>query len=142
MTRIQVPFHTEVFDMAGKLSATQAAGQVDTTATLLRKTMIRLQTEIAAKRNEVRSLSGDLDAGDDFELMAQSDSIAEVDTAEILRDLEELRAAEHALARLEAGQYGLCEACEQPIPAGRLTAQPTAVRCVACQEALEAGHSR
>lgn len=125
--------------MAVKLSAMQAARQVEVTATLLRETMARLQTEIAAKRSEVKALSGDLSAGDDFELMAQSDSIAEVDTAEILRDLEELRAAEHALARLEAGQYGLCEQCEQPIPAGRLNAQPTAVRCVACQEALEGG---
>jgi len=127
--------------MAVKLSAMQAAKQVDATATLLRKTMVRLQTEIAAKRSEVRALSGDLSAGDDFEMMAQSDSIAEVDTAEILRDLHELRAAEHALARLEAGRYGLCERCDQPIPAGRLDAQPTAVRCVACQEALEGGRS-
>jgi len=127
--------------MAVKLSAMQAAKQVDATATLLRKTMVRLQAEIAAKRSEVRGLSGDLSAGDDFEMMAQSDSIAEVDTAEILRDLHELRAAEHALARLEAGRYGQCEQCEQPIPAGRLDAQPTAVRCVACQEALEGGLS-
>ena len=39
-----------------------------------------------------------------------------------------------ALANAEAGAYGVCLACGQPIPAGRLEARPTATRCVACAD--------
>jgi len=37
-----------------------------------------------------------------------------------------------ALARLEAGTYGTCEVCGEPIPEARLEARPVARRCVAC----------
>ncbi|HET8927288.1 MAG TPA: TraR/DksA C4-type zinc finger protein [Microbacterium sp.] len=42
-----------------------------------------------------------------------------------------------SLARVEAGTYGVCVSCGQPIPAGRLEARPTATMCVACAEAAE-----
>lgn len=44
---------------------------------------------------------------------------------------------EAALARLDDGEYGLCADCEEPLPAARLRAVPTASRCVACQGAQE-----
>jgi RNA polymerase-binding transcription factor DksA len=37
-----------------------------------------------------------------------------------------------ALARLEAGRYGTCEVCHEPIPGGRLEALPAARTCVGC----------
>ncbi|KAA1373578.1 TraR/DksA family transcriptional regulator [Aeromicrobium fastidiosum] len=37
-----------------------------------------------------------------------------------------------ALQRLDAGTYGVCEVCGEPIPPGRLEARPVARRCVAC----------
>jgi DnaK suppressor protein len=43
-----------------------------------------------------------------------------------------LREVEAAKSRLAAGQYGLCEHCERPIPAARLAARPTATSCVTC----------
>jgi DnaK suppressor protein len=43
-----------------------------------------------------------------------------------------------ALARIEDGSYGLCERCEEPIPAKRLDALPWARMCVHCQSAMEA----
>lgn len=42
-----------------------------------------------------------------------------------------------ALKRLDAGEYGLCVDCEEPIAAKRLQAVPWAERCVICQEAHE-----
>lgn len=39
-----------------------------------------------------------------------------------------------ALARLDAGTYGLCEDCGKPVPAGRLEIIPYARRCVQCQQ--------
>ena len=47
--------------------------------------------------------------------------------------LEQSRLVERALERLAAGAYGLCVACEQPIPRARLEAIPEAERCVRCQ---------
>ena len=46
------------------------------------------------------------------------------------------RQIEAALQRLDAGTYGVCERCGQPIPPRRLEALPYATLCVACQ-ALE-----
>ncbi|MCK8475997.1 TraR/DksA family transcriptional regulator [Microbacterium aurugineum] len=48
----------------------------------------------------------------------------------------ELRQVDDALARVDAGTYGLCANCGRPIPAGRLEARPFAEYCVACAEKL------
>ncbi|HYM66599.1 MAG TPA: TraR/DksA C4-type zinc finger protein [Patescibacteria group bacterium] len=40
---------------------------------------------------------------------------------------------EHALERLRAGAYGICEVCGRRIPADRLSFQPASTRCVECQ---------
>ena len=37
-----------------------------------------------------------------------------------------------ALARLDAGTYGLCERCGRPIPPERLAVRPFATTCVPC----------
>ncbi|MFQ5520331.1 MAG: TraR/DksA family transcriptional regulator [Candidatus Methylomirabilia bacterium] len=42
-----------------------------------------------------------------------------------------------ALKKFEQGTYGRCESCEEPIPAVRLRALPSAVRCTRCQEIWE-----
>jgi DnaK suppressor protein len=43
-----------------------------------------------------------------------------------------------ALARIEAGTFGDCESCGQPISSERLSAIPYAVFCVKCQARHEA----
>ena len=48
----------------------------------------------------------------------------------------ELRQADQAMARMDAGGYGVCAECGNPIPAERLDARPFAVHCVACAEKL------
>lgn len=56
--------------------------------------------------------------------------------ASLLRQSEEhLREVDHALSRLDAGVYDLCEQCGQPIGAARLEARPRATRCVTCAAA-------
>lgn len=42
----------------------------------------------------------------------------------------ELDEVEGALTKLEAGTYGRCETCEQPIVAARLEAKPAARFCI------------
>ena len=56
------------------------------------------------------------------------------------REIAELAAIAAALARIQAGSYGLCTDCNATIPAARLQASPEAMRCIACQEKAEQTH--
>lgn len=48
-----------------------------------------------------------------------------------------VREIDDALARLEAGTYGVCAACGKPIPEERLDAVPYAVLCIDDKRAAE-----
>jgi RNA polymerase-binding transcription factor DksA len=52
----------------------------------------------------------------------------------------ELAEIDAALARIEAGTYGICEACGQPIEAARLEVIPYARLCIRDQELYELEH--
>ena len=73
--------------------------------------------------------------GDDA---AQRAGDRQVDMA--LSDLEtlELAATNRALQRMQDERFGLCETCHGDIPFDRLKAEPWALRCVACETAVEA----
>ncbi|HMS27671.1 MAG TPA: TraR/DksA family transcriptional regulator [Burkholderiaceae bacterium] len=71
------------------------------------------------------------------------DSTAQVNTA---RDLEFAMDAHEtdeqnqimaALNRIQAGTYGQCVDCGVQIPLARLQANPSAMRCISCQEKAE-----
>jgi len=97
---------------------------------------------LLARREQV--LSG---LGGKFDTMARMGRVAEDDQAQISHDefislrlnsmdYGELRLVEEALDRMRSGDYGACQACEEPIPAKRLRALPWARYCVSCQERL------
>src|SRR5438128_709102 len=65
--------------------------------------------QVTAERGEVEALAGTL--------------------------LDTLREVEHALAKFESGEYGLCESCGQPISEARLEAKPAARLCISCASA-------
>jgi DnaK suppressor protein len=46
---------------------------------------------------------------------------------------ESLNEVEHALQKYEAGTYGLCDSCGQPIEKARLEAIPQASLCLRCK---------
>jgi len=48
-----------------------------------------------------------------------------------------LRKITAALARINSGDYGLCQSCEQPINPKRLEFDPTAVLCIECASKAE-----
>lgn len=50
-----------------------------------------------------------------------------------------LQKINHALERIEAESYGICEGCNGEIPLPRLEAKPSVSLCIACQEAHENG---
>jgi RNA polymerase-binding transcription factor len=70
-----------------------------------------------------------------------SNLVVDVNLAEIDRDADELRRIDGALVRINEGSYGFCESCGQEIPEARLQAEPTALRCVKCQELYEKTHA-
>lgn len=50
---------------------------------------------------------------------------------------ESLRRIEEAVRKIDAGTYGICEECGEPIPASRLLVMPFAIYCVECQTVVE-----
>jgi RNA polymerase-binding protein DksA len=83
---------------------------------------------------------------DETEDQTQDNHLAETATVthdrEIDYTLEEnsehvLREIEGALARIEAGTYGVCVNCGKPIAEERLAAIPWATYCIDCKRLLE-----
>jgi DnaK suppressor protein len=67
-----------------------------------------------------------------------SDDVAQATLSRLEgRDRHELDEIDAARARLEAGTFGVCERCTEPIPLTRLRAVPTARLCLSCQASLE-----
>jgi RNA polymerase-binding transcription factor len=63
--------------------------------------------------------------------------LAALNLSEIDRDIEELRAVQHAIARLKRGEYGICRSCGEQIDPARLEALPQAALCVDCKASAE-----
>jgi RNA polymerase-binding transcription factor DksA len=77
------------------------------------------------------------DAVSDSGEQSVADLLVDVDLAEITRDITELRDIEAALLRLARGVYGICLDCDTPIDKERLEYDPSAARCVPCQQRFE-----
>lgn len=67
--------------------------------------------------------------------------VVDTNLSKMERDADELRMIDSALQRIDTGTYGNCVDCDQPIPIARLRAEPTAERCVQCQELFEKTHA-
>lgn len=95
-----------------------------------------LQTEVRAASDARREDEPGPEVRDSKdEADAQQRLIGE--DVQLTRDLAELQDVEDALGRLEAGTYGDCASCGEPIPIARLTVQPAARLCASCQAVLE-----
>ena len=53
------------------------------------------------------------------------------------RELHLLYKIETALTKIEEGNFGVCETCEEPIEIKRLEARPIAELCIRCKEEEE-----
>ncbi len=97
----------------------------------------QLDAEITAAREATRLRDGERSGEvSDRKETADDQATEEVAQAETERDIDELRAVQAARLRLQAGLYGQCVDCGEPIAFARLQAQPAALRCAPCQ----AGH--
>ncbi len=96
-----------------------------------------LRDQIATAAHDIaKGLNGSLrDTGDDEAGNKASEREQELALTQNARDL--LDQGERALSRIDAGTYGVCESCGQPIGKGRLLAFPQATLCVACKQRQE-----
>ncbi|MFD8387316.1 TraR/DksA family transcriptional regulator [Streptomyces sp. NPDC059679] len=99
----------------------------------------RLRTEILASEQAITGLmrdSGD-GAGDDQADTGTKNITREHELALAGNAREMLLQTERALERLDAGTYGLCENCGNPIGKARMQAFPRATLCVECKQRQE-----
>lgn len=103
---------------------------------------------LSEKRQRV--LSG---LGVKFDTLARLGRVAEDDQAQISHDefislkmnnldYSQLRMVDEALERLDAGDYGICLACEEAVAPKRLLAVPWARYCIKCQDTAGAEMDR
>ena len=98
---------------------------------------LRSQMRAALSRSDNETHADIADRISDLEDRSLADLLADVNLAEVMRDVREIRAIERALQRIALGTYGVCVSCGQPIERERLEANPMAIRCTACQCAHE-----
>lgn len=107
---------------------------VNAAATALKEERTKLVhhlTELGA--NEAGQLTGDVDYGDAFAdagaaTAERTEVLGLVDT--LKRTLNDVDAA---LAKVEAGTYGVCESCGGDIGAARMEFRPTSRYCIECK---------
>ncbi|MER7007532.1 TraR/DksA C4-type zinc finger protein [Dactylosporangium sp. NPDC000555] len=113
-----------------------AGGDVAPARAELRRLRERAGDEVRALERDLRGVfeaSRESNADDEHDPEGSTIAYERAQLTAVL-DAARRRVADldDALARLEAGSYGVCERCGRPIPAERLTARPSARTCVPC----------
>jgi RNA polymerase-binding protein DksA len=128
--------------MATQTPSALKPGQLDELRRQIHERMALLDREIREDAQRLRQENADslsnpaADTGD----ASIADLIADLHSAELDRDVQELRELSASLARIEDGTFGECMDCGQDIGFPRLNAQPIARRCLECQQRFEATH--
>ena len=133
--------------MAGVTRAAKTATETDGggwTGGELTEVRLRLQGEIdelnaEVARSESQIASGDISdsAGDDQADAGAKTYEREREIALTLNARDLVAQNERAVARIDAGTYGVCESCHKPIGKERLLAFPRATLCVSCKQREE-----
>ena len=94
----------------------------------------QLQSRLDQLLARVGRIEGDLRSTHDQDWQERA---GELENDEVLEGLDEMGRVEvqqlrQALRRIDAGSYGVCSSCGDPISAERLAALPSTVRCVDC----------
>ena len=98
----------------------------------LRKEISQAESQIAARLGDTVAEAGDDEADASSKLFEREHELALTHNS---REL--LEQTERALAGIEAGTYGVCESCGEPIGKARLLAFPRATLCVECKQRQE-----
>lgn len=97
--------------------------------------------KLAILRNAKQTLSEDMaldseDLADEMDL-ASSEYLQSFTFRLRGREKTFLSKIDHALARIDAGTFGICEECEEEISLKRLEARPETTLCIRCKEDQE-----
>jgi len=110
----------------------EVRAELEAEAVGLRDEIGQAESQIAARLGDSVAEAGDDEADASSKLFEREHELA------ITRNTRELlEQTEHALARIEAGTYGVCESCGKPIGKARLLAFPRATLCVECKQRQE-----
>lgn len=114
----------------------------DTVRSELEQVVREADASAAALEAEGSGESSELSSPDQHPADSASE-ISDDDREVALIEAAQVRKTEalQALARLDAGTYGTCIDCGEPIDAARLDFRPEAARCLADQTAFEARES-
>ena len=102
------------------------------------KARLLAQQEELSRRLKVTQATEESEVREGSNSNAQLWEVSEVRDgldAEASRQLDQVN---DALARLDTGDYGVCESCGDPIGEARLEAVPFATLCIGCAEDREA----
>jgi len=102
-----------------------------------RAATLREEIAEALRRTGSEAAMGLANHLDEIDDEAVADLESSIEIAEIERDVQELREVERALKRLHEPDYGVCADCAADIPYSRLSANPSATRCISCQRQIE-----
>jgi DnaK suppressor protein len=122
-----------------KLSAADRRTLAEQLQLMKRRVLDEIRTTTADVETSTRPPSHEVQSQADE---AEVERLGDVRFAEIEIDRARLHDIEHAQRRIAEGRYGMCMDCGEEIPRERLLAQPTAIRCAACQAAAESRHRR
>jgi RNA polymerase-binding transcription factor DksA len=103
----------------------------DATTQELRATLEDERQSLRARLAELGRLEYDPNFADSSQVTAERGE----NEALVNKLVETLHDVEHALAKIETEQFGICERCEQPIAEARLEARPEARLCIDCAAA-------
>jgi DnaK suppressor protein len=106
--------------------------QLAAEAAELHEEIERAETDIALRLGDAVG-----DAGDDQADVGAKAFEREHELALTHNARELLAQTQRALARIQAGTYGACESCGEPIGKARLQAFPRATLCVTCKQREE-----
>jgi len=96
----------------------------------------QLTVEMQGMMRDVRAGRAEERAADEQDV-AESYQRSDVDLAVVQMKAETVARIDAALRRVDAGTYGRCVECEEPIAFERLRALPFALRCTACEQSRE-----
>jgi DnaK suppressor protein len=105
------------------------AAHIDARAAELRERLDALEAQLIAIREARSDSTADDEHDPEGSTLAVEWSRVEGQRSEVARELQSLDAA---IGRVDAGGYGICVSCGNPIPAARLELLPGATRCVPC----------
>lgn len=99
----------------------------------LRQQTLRRLARLTGDFDGVVAASRDSNADDEHDPEGATIAFERSQIASLVRLAQDhLAEIDAAVARLDAGLYGVCQGCGQPIAPERLDARPVASTCIAC----------